>query len=70
MGTPIFRQRLAYGLLVALVLGGLVVTLLIVGIKNPTPTNTSGGGPGSNYPGMQHGIVYVHPISGKGHDGS
>ncbi len=58
--------RAFLGLLVTLVIGALIVALTISSAYNPTPTNTSGGGPGSSYPGQHHASSYSRPIGGDG----
>jgi hypothetical protein len=64
------RKRLGYALGAALAIAMLAVVLIVTGAKNPTPTNVSGGGPGSNYPGMHHGVSYIRPLADGGPDGS
>jgi hypothetical protein len=47
------------------------IAALVVGSSyNPTPTNNSGGGPGSSYPGWHQSASYSHPLFTYGPDGS
>jgi hypothetical protein len=69
-GSPqraVSMTRVILGAAGLIALGALlVVALAISSSYNPTPTNTSGGGPGSNYPGQHHTSSYSHPIGGDG----
>ena len=66
-GRAMSMNRVVLGAAVLMVLlTVLVVALAISSGYNPTPTNTSGGGPGSNYPGQHHPSSYSRPIGGDG----
>ncbi len=56
----------------ALVLTGILALLILVAALavscaySPTPTNVSGGGPGSHYPDTPRSASYSHPLGGNG----
>ncbi len=65
------RLRRIAQLVVAFFSIALFLTALVWGSSyNPTPTNNSGGGPGSSYPGWHHSASYSHPLFTNGPDGS
>ncbi len=43
-----------------------IAALAISCSYNPTPTNPSGGGPGSGYPHLHGPVGYTKPIGGNG----